>query len=261
MDGISANRVVARLVRVVALIGLGIWAGLSGGAGRADAACADVALVLAIDASGSITDEEFAEQVDGYVAALTSDLVLGAFDEAGIVDIAAVLWADSAFRPGVVPWKRVTGRAEAAGFAAALRRAGRGVSGNTDIGVGIRAALDLFDQPGRCAYRQVIDISGDGRSSVMARRADHVALAPVRLEALEKGVVINGLAISTREPELASYYRRNVAGGSGAFVMEVRDMGGFSQALSQKLRKELIAHRIEGHPCELATGEFACLPG
>lgn len=225
------------------------------------AGCADVALVLAIDASGSITDGEFSEQVDGYVAALTSDMVLGSFADAGVVDIAAVLWADSAYAPRIVPWQRVTGRRDAQDFAVALRRAGRGVTGNTDIGVGIRAALQLFDEPGRCAERQIIDVSGDGRASVLARRSYHVALAVARKEALERGVVINGLAIATREPGLARYYRSHVAGGLGAFVLEVRDMGGFSQALTQKLRKELLAHRIEEHPCSLATGEFACLPG
>lgn len=248
----------ASVLRVLAVF---LWAGIAGGTGQARAACADVALVLAVDVSGSITDAEFAEQVDGYVAALTSDVVLASFAEAGVVDLAAVFWADSAFRPSVVPWQRVTGRADALAFAAALRRMGRIASGNTDIGVGIRAALDLFDAPGRCAYRQVIDVSGDGEASTLSRRRDHVALAPVRLEALEKGVVINGLAIATREPELADYYRENVAGGFGAFVLEVRDMGGFAEALSQKLRKELLAHRIEGHPCALATGAFRCLPG
>lgn len=243
------NRVVAAAVLALAA------------AGVSRAGCADVALVLAIDASGSITDGEFSEQVDGYVAALTSDMVLASFADAGVVDIAAVLWADSAYAPRVVPWQRVAGPRDAQDFAVALRRAGRGVTGNTDIGVGIRAALALFDQPGRCADRQVIDVSGDGRASVLARRAEHVALAAARQEALVRGVVINGLAIATREPGLAGYYRSHVAGGLGAFVIEVRDMDGFGHALSQKLRKELLAHRIEEHPCSLATGEFACLPG
>lgn len=244
--------------RVIPVLIAGLLAG--GVADRAAAGCADVALVLALDASGSITDEEFASQIDGYVAALTSDQVLASFAEAGVVDVAAVFWGDSAFVPQIIPWLRITGAQDAVTFASEMRRKKRSVSGNTDIGVGIHAALELFREPGRCAERRVIDISGDGVASVMARRADHVALAPVRQAALDEGVVINALAIASREPKLAEYYRRNVAGGIGAFVMEVADMAGFARALSQKLRKELLAHRTGGHPCQQATGEFRCLP-
>lgn len=226
----------------------------------AEARCADLALVLAIDASGSVSNDELDAQLRGYAAALTTDRVLGAFEQAGVVDVAAVLWADSAFGPQIIPWQRVDGRFAVERFAAGLLGTERRVSGNTDIGVGIRAAMDLFNAPGQCAERQVIDISGDGRASVMARRANHVALPPVRREALDRGIVINALAITSREPHLADYYRSNVAGGLGAFVMEVADMAGFEDALAQKLKKELLAHQHEAHPCTRAIGPFPCLP-
>lgn len=226
----------------------------------AEARCADLALVLAIDASGSVSNDEFSEQIRGYAAALTTDRVLAAFQDAGVVDVAVVLWADSAFGAQVIPWHRLDGRASVDQFAAGLLATQRQVSGNTDIGVGIRAALDLFNSPGQCAERQVIDISGDGRASIMARRQNHIALAPVRREAIDRGIVINALAITSREPHLADYYRSNVAGGLGAFVMEVADMASFEEALSQKLKKELIAHLHEAHPCTRAIGPFRCLP-
>lgn len=253
----GAHRV-ARLTLLKVGLSLGlatvVWVG------PAKAACADVALVLAIDASGSVSGEEFKDQIAGYATALMSDRVLAAFEQAGVVDVAAVFWADSAFGPQVIPWQRMGGNADVEQFAAGLLATERRVTGNTDIGVGIRAALELFSMPGQCAERQVIDVSGDGRASIMARRMNHVALGPVRRQALEMGVVINGLAITSREEDLADYYRANVAGGLGAFVLEVQDMAGFEEALAQKLKKELIAHLQDGHPCASAQGPFRCLP-
>lgn len=209
--------------------------------GPARAACADVALVLAIDASGSISDHEFEKQKAGYLHALTQPKVLDAFREAGVVDVAAVIWGDSTYPPQIVPWHRIVGHRDVGTFSAALAGMPRRVSGNTNIGVGIEASIRLFQQDGRCADRRVIDISGDGRENQMTGRERGLAVSPARAHAMELGITINGLAIVAEDPGLGDYYRDFVAGGLGSFVMEVDGLDTFPAALGRKLRRELLS--------------------
>lgn len=56
--------------------------------------CPDLALVLAIDASGSIDARDFTLQQAGYAAAFTNPEVLDAMAGAGMVDVAVVFWGD-----------------------------------------------------------------------------------------------------------------------------------------------------------------------
>ena len=53
------------------------------------------------------------------------------------------------------------------------------------------------------------------------------------------GISINGLAILTEEPWLAAYYRGNVIGGPGAFVLAVQDFRSFADAMLRKLVQEI----------------------
>ena len=223
-------------------------------AASTQAKCADVALVLAIDASGSISDADFYVQTAGYYAALNHPEVLASLKAAGTVDLAAVFWADSAFKPQVIGWHRIEQAADARLFARQLVAESRHVSGSTDIGVGINAALDLFQQPGRCADRAIIDISGDGRASVFARRPNRTALAPARQRALDMGVVINALAITTEDMGLGDYYTKYVAGGIGSFVMEVDSFETFHHAITRKIARELLSGVVRDGPKRQAPG-------
>jgi hypothetical protein len=72
-----------------------------------------------------------------------------------------------------------------------------------------------------------------------------------RDQAVAAGVTINGLAILSEHPlphnpehtnppgGLAHYYRENVMGGPGAFVMEAKDFSSFGQAIISKLIAEV----------------------
>jgi hypothetical protein len=100
-------------------------------------------------------------------------------------------------------------------------------------------ALDLFDLPGQCGVRKVVNISGDGSASVGNRRVAHMSVAKARARADMMGVIVNGLAIVNAEPKLTEYYRTRVITGPGAFVMEVRDFRAFGDAIVQKLEREI----------------------
>lgn len=219
-------------------------------ANAARATCADVGLVLAIDASGSIDGREFDIQRQGYVTALTARQVKLAFAEAGVVDVAALFWGDSAYAPQIVPWHRIRSAGDLHRFAAALLSTPRRMSGDTHMGNGIAHALALFDEPGRCADRRLIDLSGDGRSSTEDGRNRSISLYAARDLAEQAGVTINALAITSDDPDLSGWYEKFLISGPFAFVLHVDGLDSFGQAMTQKLMRELMS----GAPTLAAAG-------
>jgi hypothetical protein len=105
----------------------------------------------------------------------------------------------------------------------------------TDPGGGIVAAECLFaDQP-FVAARQVIDVSGDGRQNT-----GEVATADARDAAISHGLTVNGLPIASGdEPGIEDWYRANVVGGPGAFLVAADSYDAFATAFQQKLRLEI----------------------
>ena len=212
-----------------------------GAATEAGRACADVALVLAIDGSGSIDDQEYRMQQVGYATAFRDDAVKVALRAAGVVDVAAVIWGDSDFAPQILPFHRIATGSDATVFADRLMALGRGTTGNTGLGNGIDHALDLLDDPAVCAARKIIDVSGDGRQVYFRGRSAIVTPAHARNRAERMGVTINGLAIISREVDLEEYYRSHVIAGQSAFVIRAEGFLDFGTALIDKLVRELMA--------------------
>lgn len=215
-------------------------------AAPARAACPDLALALAIDASGSIDDCEYALQMAGYATALASPDVLRAIRSAGRVSIAVILWGDGGQRVQIIGWRAVDDAEDARAIGAALLAMPRKVTGNTGLGRGLAEALLLLETGASCAARQVIDVSGDGKQSISPRVRDGVALSPVRALALERGVTINGLAITSDDPGLGEYYRIMVIAGPDAFVEEVASFDDFAAALTRKLAREIAPPELAG---------------
>ena len=203
--------------------------------------CADIAVVFAIDASGSITNSDFLLQTSGHYRALYDPDVLAALSAVGTVDLAAVFWGDSGFSSQVVDWARVNTAEDAQRFAHRLMTTPRMVSGNTDIGTGLTIALDLIERSDRCAHRAVIDLSGNGRATLLGRISRGIPLAYARQRAIDMGVTINALAITTEDGGLADYFRHQVITGYDAFVMEADSMDAYAEALARKLARELLS--------------------
>ncbi len=196
----------------------------------------DLQLVLAVDASGSVNQTRFELQKRGYAAAFRNPKVIAAI-MAGTrraVAITMVQWTGPTLHRQVVGWMRVSDRASADALATAIEAAprelfggGTSLSGAIDYGTALLAAAPFHGQ------RHVIDISGDGSNN--AGRPATVA----RDEAVRAGIVINGLPIAWVEPDLAAYYRANVIGGPGSFVVSVDSYENFADAILQKLVTEI----------------------
>jgi hypothetical protein len=210
------------------------------GAATAWGQAVDLQLVLAVDASGSVSEERFELQKDGYVAAFRHPRVLQAIQSgpARAIAVTMVQWTGPALQIQVVPWTRVADDASAEALAKAIDTAPRRLfGGGTSISGAIDHAVSLFPQGPYQSARRVVDISGDGSNN----RGRSVTRA--RDEAVSAGININGLPILTLEPYLDRYYEQNVIGGPGAFVIATKNYETFAQAILQKLIVEIAAHR------------------
>ena len=198
----------------------------------------DLALVLAVDASGSVDRVRFELQKQGYVAAFRHPRVLQAIQSGPSQSIAVIMmqWTGPALQVVTVPWTRISDAASAEAFADKVAAAPRALfGGGTSISGAIDSAMALlFDNPYQ-ATRRVIDVSGDGSNN----RGRSVNQA--RDEAVRAGVGINGLPILALELGLDRYYQDNVVGGPGAFVIAARDYETFADAILKKLIAEIAA--------------------
>jgi len=210
----------------------------------------DVALVLAVDASGSIDPFEFDLQKDGIARAITDPLVLSAIGDGPFqrLAIAYVEWGGPAMARTVVGWHIVEDRASAERFAAAVRAAERSLQSYNAIGDAIVHGTALIERCPCEPYRAVIDVSGDNpdnRSVVPAIVARELAAAA--------GITVNALAIlegdpigPTGRPYLVENYEAEVIAGPGAFVIEAEDRAAFATALRRKMILEIAGRMPDG---------------
>lgn len=205
----------------------------------AESSCPDLSLVLAVDSSSSIDDGEYALQMQGYASAFRNPAVLRALNDAGRVDVAVVLWAGPEMPDHILPWFTISSEGDALRLATWFASLQRQVNGDTDIGNGLTAALDLIEGH-TCGLRRIVNVSGDGRASPGSSRGPaRKTLEVAKKRADRMGVTVNGLAITNEEPYLTEYYRTALITGPGCFVMEVDSFGDFSLAILEKLRREI----------------------
>ena len=207
----------------------------------------DLLLVLAADVSRSIDQSEFDLQRKGYAAALTDPRVLRAI--AGGVNraiaVSFVEWSGAGEQNVVVDWTVIRDEEEAGGTAATILAAPRSFIGRTSISGGIDFSLERLAAATVSADKRIIDISGDGTNNSGRSVTD------ARDQALAQGVTINGLAIINDQPNpgyafhtqppggLPEYYRQNVIGGPGSFLLVVENFKSFADAMSNKLVTEI----------------------
>ena len=207
----------------------------------------DLLLVLAADVSRSIDTPKFQLQREGYAAAISDKRVLEAITAGRNrrIAISFVEWSGVSAQKLVIPWTVVDGPDAARKFGDQLLELPRSFAERTSISGGIDFSVKLFDEAPFQAARKTIDVSGDGTNN----SGRDVTLA--RDDALAKGITINGLVILSDRPMawnpehtnppggLPNYFRDNVIGGPGAFVVVAEDFNSFGQAIVKKLIAEI----------------------
>jgi hypothetical protein len=211
--------------------------------GTAPAHHVDVLLVLAIDASGSLSDERLTMQREGHARAIESDTFLAAvgIGDIGRVALAAVEWSNQDRQDLTVPWTAVEDAATARGFAQRLRRAPRPIPGFTSISGALDYSVPLLARAPFNAPRRVVDVSGNGENN------DGRPVTAARDDAVAAGVTINGLPILDAVRDLDAYYARAVIGGPRAFMVVARDIESFGRAVLRKLVIEVAGGARDRH--------------
>jgi hypothetical protein len=145
-----------------------------------------------------------------------------------------LLWSGSGQQDVITPWTLIATAADLAGFADSVDNMPRTVkAGLTAIGEALLAASSLLDQLPVTAQRRIVNVIGDGRSN------DGIAPGPVRDRMAAAGTTINGLCILHEEPDLLTSYTQEVIGGPGAFAVTCRTYRDFTEAMRQKLTREI----------------------
>lgn len=200
-------------------------------AAPAASAC-DIALMLAVDVSGSVDAREFRIQMDGLAAALTDRNVMAAL-VASEAEVALMQWTGTGRQSVVVNWTKITRADDVGAFAFQVSTAPRlWRDFSTAIGEAMTLAIPYFAVVDDCE-RFVIDISGDGISNEGAAPRDvWPALAAA-------GVTVNALVIEDTGFGLTDWFEANVITGAGAFAVTANSFDDYPEQIIRKLYREL----------------------
>jgi hypothetical protein len=241
---------------VAAMVGLAALLGATyTSAGAEDV---DTALVVAVDVSNSVDEERYRLQMEGIAQALEDPEVIQAIvgGAKGGILFSMVTWAD---RPSVtLPWTYISSEAEARALAKRVRKLPRQSGEFTCMSRMMRFVSDkVVPQIPAKAAKVVLDISGDGRDNCN----EEEPVDALRDELVKYGVTVNGLPIlegggpevvvpgaaptlsylpgEQQGAPLEEWFRDNVKGGPGSFVLPANGYGDFGRAIRQKFVLEV----------------------
>ncbi len=196
-----------------------------------------IELVLAVDTSLSVDDEEYDLQMTGIVEAFRHPEIIDLIGQQNGVAVTLFQWSNFPDEHYRVPWRLLSDPASVLAFAAEVKAL---VRSPAHLFTGLGRAMDfgvrLITGNNFAGQRLKIDISGDGRDNVGS------LMAPARLRASSQGIAINGLPVMVSTYGLDEYYRDNVIAGPGAFLETAQSYDDFARAFLRKLRREITPH-------------------
>lgn len=234
-DGARVHRVgVAAIIVATAIAGMVAYTGTQ--AQLPD--YVDTALVVSVDVSNSVDAQRYKLQMEGIAQALEDPAVQKAILNGPNASIlfSMVTWADKPRQ--VIGWERISSAAEAAAVAAKVRALPRQTGEFTCLSAMLRTVSDkVVSQIPAKPFRTIVDVSGDGRENCNPQEPS----TRVRDELAASGVTVNGLPILEGDEgeTLEPWYRENVMGGPGAFVLPADGFEDFGRAIRQKFIIEI----------------------
>jgi Ca-activated chloride channel homolog len=199
---------------------------------------ADLALIIALDSSASVTFDEFNLIANGCGGALRDPEVVAGLTNGphGASFCALLLWSGHAEHEISIDWTRLASSEQVEQFASDVENTPRfGLGGLTAIGSALEVCEAMLASLPAPASRHIIDVAGDGGAN------DGPAPGVIRDRLVAAGVTINGLCVLHEEPDLVETYTRDVIGGPGAFALQCQDYAGFAEGMRQKLQREIAA--------------------
>ena len=215
--------------------------------GASEAACR-LALVLALDVSGSVDEREYSLQLEGIATALEDPEVRAAILALpdARVDIAIFEWSAARYNREILGWTTLT-TGEGIDIIVAHLRNWRRASAPEATGLG--AAMELSGRMLRGrpdCWKRVADISGDGKNNDWPLPLD------VKAEGTLDGITVNALVVGIGNPrisddrqaeitDLSSYFRTQVLHGPDAFLEVALGYQDYARAMTRKLLREVMA--------------------
>lgn len=190
-----------------------------------------LALLLAVDVSGSVDRQEYRVQMDGLALALRDGIVADALVEQQAY-VSLVQWTGSSRQRQTVPWTAIRSYQDVLSLADTIEtdpRIWRNYS--TAIGEALMVSRAAFAPVANCT-RKVIDVSGDGVSN------EGIAPATQRADLNADGITVNALAIETDDTDLTGYFFENLITGPGAFVVTANGFADYPEQIKRKLQRE-----------------------
>ncbi len=263
--GRRGSGVLAQIGRALAVAAImAVCPGAGGAQSDVGTKPVDTALIVAVDVSNSVDDERYRLQMEGIAQALEDREVIEAIvrgAEGGIL-FSLVTWADRSRT--TLPWMRISSVEEARAVAQRVRKLRRESGEFTCMTQMMRKVSDkVVPQIPVEATHIVLDVSGDGRDNCNAEEP----ITAVRDELVRWGVTVNGLPILEGDGEqqsevpqgaaspksylpqpqteaqaggsLEEWFRQNVKGGAGSFVLPAEGYGDFGRAIRQKFVLEI----------------------
>lgn len=213
----------------------------------------DLKLVLAMDVSGSIDNDELQLEREGTPEAFADPEVVRAIQNGslGRIAVAMVDFSSDPYNKIVAGWHIIRDRQSALQFSDFVRKIPRSVGHRTSISSVLELGTVMLESSDKdiTSSRKVIDVSGDGPNNW----GHH--MQPVHDRTVANGIVINGLPVMDERangyfPDLDKYYAACVAGGRGSFVIVVRNYRDYSAGMRRKLVLEISRN---GSPAQQAA--------
>jgi Ca-activated chloride channel homolog len=228
------------------LLALG-FALLCGNVGQADAIVTDANIVSGLDISESIAPDDLRLEIEGMAHAIRSPEVIAAIQGGryGRIGFAVFAWHHDQF-PVVVPWAVIASEADAMAVAreieARLRvnveteaRANEAfyIGRLTNLSQAIDHAAEMIMTAPYAADRAIVNIIGNGEDNV----GEEPGAARERVIAM--GGTVNGVVLGD-DPLVLDYYRQQVIGGPGAFLIATDEAAALLEVLTRKFLYDIV---------------------
>ena len=206
-----------------------------------------MALVLALDVSGSVNEMEYREQITGLADALNAPDVRALLLDGSSppVAISVFEWSSRNHQYVIHPWAMITDRAALDRLISRIRAHQKVRAGlKTALGTALSVGAEMLAQTS--CWQRTIDVSGDGKNNIGPTPQAVYALpefAGVTVNALVVGDPASARSDAAEVPlnkrDLLRYYENSVIRGPGAFAMIAEGYADYGRAMRRKLLREL----------------------
>jgi hypothetical protein len=220
---------------------------LCGRAGQAEDIVTDANIVTGLDISYSIDRSDTSREIAGMAQAIRSPEVLSAIrgGRHGRIGFAVFAWHHNQF-PVVASWTLIASEDDALAAAReiearllvdvemeARNKEAFYIGRLTNLSQAIDHATEMLRTAPFATDRSVINIIGNGEDNV----GEDAGIARDRV--VDMGGIVNGVVLS-EDPAVLDYYRQEVMGGPGAFVLSTGDAASLVEVLRRKLLNDLV---------------------